>query len=61
MRPRPLESQNSGDLFRAQLRNQLDLKHPLVRLAELIDWGRFETAFGSLYHDTAGRPEIPCG
>lgn len=59
MRPRPPESQNSGDLFRARLRSQLDLKHPLVRLAELIDWGRFESAFGSLYHDTAGRPGNP--
>lgn len=27
-----------GDLFRQPLREQIDLKHPLVQLAELIDW-----------------------
>jgi IS5 family transposase len=46
-------------LFRARLSNQLDLKHPLVRLAALIDWQSFETEFGSLYHETLGRPGKP--
>jgi IS5 family transposase len=59
MRPRTPEGENSDDLFRARLRNQLDLKRPLVRLAELIEWQRFETAFGALYHETAGRPGKP--
>ena len=49
----------SDDLFRARLSNQLDLENPLLRLAELIDWQRVETAFGPLYHETAGRPGKP--
>lgn len=59
MRPKPPEGNGSDDLFRARLSSQLDLKHPLVRLAELLDWRRFETAFGALYHETAGRPGKP--
>jgi hypothetical protein len=27
--------------FRARLSNQLDLKHPLIRLAGLVDWEGF--------------------
>jgi len=59
MRPRRPEGEGSDDLFRARLSSQLDLKHRLVRLAELIEWERFETAFGPLYHDTTGRPGKP--
>jgi transposase, IS5 family len=43
----------SEDLFRARPSNQLDLKHPLIRLAGLIDWENFETEFGALYHSDA--------
>ena len=59
MRPRQPEGDGSDELFRARLSSQLDRKHPLVRLAELIDWRRFESAFGGLYHETAGRPGKP--
>jgi transposase, IS5 family len=59
MRPRRPESDGSDDLFRSRLSNQLDLKHPLVRLAELIDSPRFETTFGARYHETAGRSGKP--
>ena len=59
MRPKPPEGNGSDDLFRARLSSRLDLKHPLVWLAELLDWQRFETAFGALYHETAGRPGKP--
>jgi IS5 family transposase len=37
----------------------VDPKHPLVRLADLIDWDRFATAFGPLYRDGVGRPGLP--
>ena len=37
MRPRSPEGGPSDDLFRAQLSNQLDGNHPLVRLAGLIE------------------------
>ena len=59
MRPKRPETDTPDELFRARLSNQLDRKHPLVRLAELIEWQRFEGAFGVLYHETAGRPGKP--
>jgi IS5 family transposase len=39
------------ELFRSALVNFVDPKHPLVRLAGLIDWERFRTAFGPLSCD----------
>jgi transposase, IS5 family len=59
MRPRRAEGEPSDDLFRARLSNQLDGKHPLVRLAGLIAWQGFDAAFGPLYHETLGRPGNP--
>jgi IS5 family transposase len=59
MRPREPEGEPSDDLFRARLANQLDRKHPLVRLAGLIEWASFESEIGSLYHETLGRPGKP--
>jgi transposase, IS5 family len=59
MRPRKPKATPSEDLFRARLSNQLDLKHPLIRLAGLIEWASFETEFGALYHETLGRPGKP--
>jgi transposase, IS5 family len=59
MRPRRPKATPSEDLFRARLSNQLDLKHPLIRLAGLIVWESFETEFGALYHETLGRPGKP--
>jgi IS5 family transposase len=59
MRPRRPEGEPSEDLFRARLSNQLVLKHPMIRLAGLIDWESLETEFGALYHETLGRPGKP--
>ncbi|MGK7871623.1 IS5 family transposase [Falsiroseomonas sp. E2-1-a20] len=47
------------ELFRSALVNLVDRRHPLVRLAGLIDWERFTTAFGPLYSDGVGRPGLP--
>jgi IS5 family transposase len=47
------------ELFRSSLANLVDPQHPLVRLAALIDWQRFATAFGPLYRDGIGRPGLP--
>jgi len=55
-RPDPIEP---ADLFRARLSQQLDQRHPLVRLAGLIDWDVFEDRFGQLYHPHVGRPGVP--
>ncbi len=59
MRPKPPETEPQDDLFRARLVNLVDPRHPLVRLAGLIDWARFEAAFGPLYTDAIGRPGLP--
>jgi IS5 family transposase len=58
MRPKQPKAEPQEDLFRARLQNVVDSRHPLVRLAALIDWGRFEVAFGALYTD-GGRPGLP--
>jgi IS5 family transposase len=59
MRPKQPEAEPQEDLFRAGLTNLVDPRHPLVRLTGLIDWGRFEAAFGPLYTDAIGRPGLP--
>src|SRR3982750_3213874 len=57
MRPKPLPSQGD-DLSRPRLRDISDARHPLVQLAGLMDWARFDAAFGSLYAEI-GRPGLP--
>jgi transposase, IS5 family len=57
MRPKPLPSRGD-DLSRPRLDAIIDARHPLVQLAGLIDWARFDEAFGSLYAET-GRPGLP--
>jgi IS5 family transposase len=37
-----------GDLFRSQLDQILNRRHPLYRLADSIDWSVFDREFGSL-------------
>jgi transposase, IS5 family len=34
-------------------------EHPLYRLAEAIDWSRFEADLGALYAEEVGRPGLP--
>lgn len=46
---------SSGDLFRMLLVNIIDQNHELVRLSRLIDWARFNAAFGAFYDDQKGR------
>ena len=45
----------SDELFRSQLDNMIDMEHALVKLAGLIDWSRFDEAYGRFYHEK-GRP-----
>jgi hypothetical protein len=33
-------------MFRNRLDNMIDMRHGLVRLTKLIDWKRFDEAFG---------------
>lgn len=60
MRPKPIPtpSRSETDMFRNRLENMIDMRHELVRLAGLIDWKRFDDAFGSLYAEK-GRPGLP--
>jgi IS5 family transposase len=59
MKPR-VKPQDSGaeELFRAKLRNIINLCHELVRLGDLIDWARLEAHFAP-YYSVAGRPGLP--
>jgi IS5 family transposase len=59
MKPRP-KPQDSAvqELFRAKLRDIINLQHELMRLGELIDWEPLETHF-AVYHRDAGGPGLP--
>lgn len=50
-------AQRSDELFRSQLDNMVDMEHALVKLAGLIDWSRFDAAYGQFYHEK-GRPGL---
>ncbi len=59
MRPQQPTAEDQDDLFRARLANLVDRRHPLVRLAGLVAWGRFEAEFGPFHTDATGRPGLP--
>ena len=59
MRPKEPEPSDDIELFRSRLDNIVDARHPLIRLAKLIDWERFVATFGPLYKDGVGRPGLP--
>ncbi len=44
------------DFFRQPLLEQINLKHPLVRLAGLIDWEHLGAAMSESFVSRAGRP-----
>jgi len=47
------------DLFRPSLDAIIDLGHPLVTLAERIDWGFLEARWGAVYEAGPGQPPLP--
>lgn len=57
MGPKPMMA-SSGDLYRSRLDQILDHRHELFRLAGLIEWDRFDRAFGRFYRPL-GRPAKP--
>ena len=57
MPPKKLKLRDD-ELFRMQLVNMIDMEHPLVKLAGMIDWSRFDAAFGGFYRPV-GRPAKP--
>ncbi len=59
MKPRERRETGQNDLFKARLDQIIDLSHPLVRLAQRIDWGFLEQQFGAVYADGPGSPPLP--
>ncbi|MGF6482690.1 hypothetical protein QFZ91_004917 [Paraburkholderia sp. JPY419] len=54
-----------GDFFRQPLREQINLKHPLIRLADLINWERLGASMSESFVSRKGRPatspRLTCG
>ncbi|MBK1637240.1 IS5 family transposase [Rhodovulum adriaticum] len=44
------------DLLRPRLVDMIDMRHELVKLAELIDWDWFDGEWGGFFPSTKGRP-----
>lgn len=53
---KPTQKNPQASLFGIQLERLCDLKHPLVQLAQRIQWEVFDQAFGTLYCQDNGRP-----
>ena len=47
------------ELFRMLLTNMINMSHPLVKVANAIDWTRFDAAWGKFYDEKKGRPGLP--
>ena len=47
---------STGELFQQPLSELINLQHPLVKLAELIDWSVFETRWAVFFPSRTGRP-----
>ena len=56
---REIEHSTEADLFRQELVNLINLRHPMVQLAGKIDWQACQARFGSLYAAGVGRPGHP--
>ena len=59
MRPKTSGDAPTDDLFRLRLEQMIDSRHELVRLADLIDWSRFDAGFDGLFHPSRGAPAVP--
>ncbi len=46
-------------LFINRLDELINLKHPLVRLAGLLDWPEIERTFAACFISARGRPALP--
>ena len=59
MKRRERRETGRSDFFKARLDQIIDMTHPRVRLAQRIDWGFLEQAFGAVYSDGPGSPPLP--
>ncbi len=55
MQPKP-QPTDAFCLFQAHFRQILNVEHPLVQLADKIDWARFDAAFSDSYSEDLGAP-----
>ncbi|MDP2281472.1 MAG: IS5 family transposase, partial [Methylotenera sp.] len=53
------QSPASGELFQQLLTDLINLQHPLVKLAALIDWAVFQTQWTGYFPSKTGRPATP--
>lgn len=58
MKPRKPAAQEPDGLFKTPLERFIDMRHPLVRLADRIDWEALDTRVAGCFGD-AGRPAVP--
>ncbi|MEL6779220.1 MAG: IS5/IS1182 family transposase, partial [Cyanobacteria bacterium J06597_16] len=56
---KPSSSPSNTDSNLSALARQLNLSHPLVQLAETIEWPSFEEKFGRVVKANGGRPALP--
>ena len=59
MRPPTNPESTPDDASKIRLALLVSHEHPLYRLAEAIDWTRFEAELGPLYAEDVGRPALP--
>ncbi|MGF6606124.1 hypothetical protein OKW45_001024 [Paraburkholderia sp. WSM4175] len=52
----PKTPMNEGDFFRQPLREQINLKHPLIRLADLIRWEHLQEVMSASFRSRRRRP-----
>jgi IS5 family transposase len=53
------KDERQKDLFRPALDSIIDMHHPLVLLAQRIDWAFLERRLGSVYRPGPGQPPLP--
>lgn len=58
MGPKPSQPQ-TAELLRPRLDEQINMKHPLVKLAALIDWAEIERTLAVSFTSGRGRPALP--
>ena len=58
MRPRKTQMSGSDDLFRSRLDQIINMKHPVVALADKIDWIWLDEQLADCFSDE-GRPAEP--
>lgn len=59
MKAKPQVQEPTADLFRSELKSILNLRHELCRMAELIEWQRFENQLAEFFPSEKGCPALP--